>query len=392
VWTIPAVISPDILDFARNLDCNWVGAINVQSQAAYEFDDCHNSVLNYISIYGGKQVKCFYFVEGHGDIQSIKHSIVDLEGQLLDIMPYKDNREFNIIGVIKETENNTRSNYYYRSLAKYNKQEEVELMYYVYQLEDPRNKQPFYIGKGTGNRAKTHLFATGTCDNLYKQNKINAIREDGFEPIIEYIAENIVDEQLAYDIERNMIARYGRKGYDINGILTNVCPDNRPPNHKGKTYEEIYGPEKAKEQRKLRSRLQKERGGYGPSKHSVETRKKFSELNTGSGNPMYGKEHTISAKKLIGEANKKYTGRLNKKSKCYLLTSPSGTTHILWGKEASDFCKELNLSWSTLKMQVQKAQWPIPKKGKTKGWKLEVTNKSSLKQDVDDETFGGLSL
>jgi len=61
-------------------------------------------------------------------------------------------------------------------------------VYYVYQLVDPRNSQPFYIGKGKGRRAKTHLWDVPETRNVYKENKIASIRASGNEPLIEYIA------------------------------------------------------------------------------------------------------------------------------------------------------------------------------------------------------------
>lgn len=122
----------------------------------------------------------------------------------------------------------------------------------------------------------------------------------------------------------------------------------------------------------MRSHLQKQRGGYGPKHHSEETRQKFSERTSGEGNPMYGKHHTDEAKKLIGEANRKYTGRNNRMSKCYKLTSPTGDVNFLWGGELKTFCSNNDLSLSTLKNQIYK-DWGIPKKGKTKGWQLEIT-------------------
>lgn len=243
-------------------------------------------------------------------------------------------------------------------------------MYYVYQLVDPITNLPFYIGKGTGNRAQTHLHESSRDQNKYKTNKIAAIRATGCEPRIEYIAENILDENLAYKIETEMIKHYGRKGYDEGGILTNICLDNRPPSHKGKTYEEIYGAERAIEQRLSRANQQRMRGGYGPSQHSDETKRQISESVT-LAHANRDCSHSDETKNKIGISNSKYIGKLNKNSKAYKLTAPDGTVFSLWGGELMQFCKEHDLSCSTLKMQIQK-QWGVPKKGKTKGWKLEL--------------------
>ena len=84
-------------------------------------------------------------------------------------------------------------------------------IYYVYEYTDPRNNLPFYIGKGKGNRAKQHLWNKSRSHNPYKENKIQSIRSDGYEPKIEYIAENILDENLAHELETKSILFYGRK-------------------------------------------------------------------------------------------------------------------------------------------------------------------------------------
>jgi len=371
MWENPTAISQSLADMAKAMGCDWIGAVLVEPEPGCQLNDCHNNVISHCARHGGEQVIGYYFIQGFGTIQAIKHSVWKKDSSLFDITPYADGREYTIFGTSAQTDSDyTISNCYIHSLDKYLEKQETEYMYYVYQLVDPRNSQPFYVGKGSRNRAKIHLTNCESDRNPYKENKIAAIRQDGFEPIIEYVAENIIDESLAYDIEASVISRYGRKGYETGGILTNVCPDNRPPNHKGKTYEEIYGPERAKQQRELRSKLQKQRGGYGPKKHSSETRKKFSILNTGERNPMYGKQHRDDSKKKIGDANRKYVGKLNKKSKQYKLTSPEGHETVLWGSEAAKYCQENNLSYSTLKMQIQKG-WGIPKKGKTKGWKFE---------------------
>ena len=242
-------------------------------------------------------------------------------------------------------------------------------MYYVYELVDPRNNQPFYVGKGKGRRAKTHLWETPETRNEHKENKIAAIRHEGLEPSIKYVVENIKDEELAYDIETALIKRYGRKGYDKDGILTNICEDARPPNHKGKTYEQIYGVERAKEQRELRARLQKERGGYGPKKHSMNTRKILSQKSSGQNNAMYGKTHSQETKEKIRTNKFTPTGKDHVLSKCYNLISPTGIKYILYGGELNTFCKEHNLSLGTFKKSILE-NWPPSKKGKNKGWKI----------------------
>jgi hypothetical protein len=45
-------------------------------------------------------------------------------------------------------------------------------MYYVYELIDPRNNMPFYIGKGKGRRAKTHLWPKPETRNVYIEKEL----------------------------------------------------------------------------------------------------------------------------------------------------------------------------------------------------------------------------
>jgi len=366
MWSNPHI--DEAKEFAKKIGCDWIGGVKVEAIPSYEKNDCHNNVRIQTSIYGGKKVIGYYFLSGFGTYQAIQHSVWDNDGYI-DITPYPDH--YIIFGRKKEQVLG-KNNYYSCSLDKYNQENEV--MYYVYQIVDPRTNQPFYVGKGTGTRAQQHLWDISREHNKYKDNKIAAIRAEGLEPRIEFIAEDIVDETLAYNIEEELIKKYGRKGYEPDGILTNVCENNRPPNHKGKTYEEIYGPERAEEQRAKRHKLQLEAGGWFKGRnHSEETKNKFREMNSGENNAMWGKHHSDEAKRKIGEKAKLKVGKLNKNSKKYTLTSPEGGEHILYGGELRDFCKENDLSLSTLKKQIQKKDpWGIPRKGKTKGWKLKT--------------------
>jgi hypothetical protein len=98
--------------------------------------------------------------------------------------------------------------------------------YYVYFLVDPEKNQVFYVGKGRKNRAYSHL--KGVKSSKRVQDKIKSIRLRGLEPSITFHQVNLT-EKLAYEIEKEMILHYGRKGIDENGVLMNICEDNRPP-------------------------------------------------------------------------------------------------------------------------------------------------------------------
>lgn len=83
---------------------------------------------------------------------------------------------------------------------------EVEaLAFYIYVYSDPRNNQPFYIGKGTGNRAFAHL---GDKSEGAKVARIREIREAGLEPQIEVLAFGL-DEVTAFKVEAAAIDLIG---------------------------------------------------------------------------------------------------------------------------------------------------------------------------------------
>lgn len=64
-----------------------------------------------------------------------------------------------------------------------------ELGYYVYIYSDPKTKKPFYVGKGIGNRAFSHLsYDVNAEDSNEKLKRIAEIRKRGQEPTIEIIS------------------------------------------------------------------------------------------------------------------------------------------------------------------------------------------------------------
>jgi hypothetical protein len=76
-------------------------------------------------------------------------------------------------------------------------------------------------------------------------------------------------------------------------------------NRKGKTLEEIFGKEKSKELKEIKSKRFSGEGNpmYG-KKRSEETKKKISEANSGKKNGNYGKKLSEEHRKKLSNANK----------------------------------------------------------------------------------------
>jgi hypothetical protein len=223
-------------------------------------------------------------------------------------------------------------------------------MYYVYELIDPRNLEPFYVGKGLGNRASFHLSECSRVktDNQRKYNKIQKIRKYGYEPIVNII-KYFENENDAYDYEECLIKKYGRIRYDNDGILTNICESSRPPSHKGKTYKEIYGDDWMDQVRK-RLKTKYETGNFGGvKKHTEESKRKISQKVSGKNNPSYGVPCSEERKRKISEnAKERYkNGFKSSTSVTYILTDSNGNDHEVFG-ELKKFCKENNISYATM--------------------------------------------
>jgi hypothetical protein len=191
----------------------------------------------------------------------------------------------------------------------------MENIYYVYCLLDPTNYYlPFYIGKGKNKRAQSHLNHTDRNNNIYKENTIKKIREAGMEPTIMYWKSDLT-EDLAYDLEENLIRLFGRKVVDESGILTNICEDARPPNQKGKKYTDPYSQER-------RDKISKANKGKNPWNLGIpltaETKDKISNSRKGSSSWFKGKFHSDESKQKMSEA---------KKDKCF------GKNNNMFGKK-----------------------------------------------------------
>jgi hypothetical protein len=189
-------------------------------------------------------------------------------------------------------------------------------MYYVYSLIDPLSNEIFYVGKGKGNRAELHLNEKyNTTKNRRLLKHINNIRDKGLLPIIDYVEINMSEDD-AYDLERDLICRYGRKGYEKCGTLLNHCIDRRPPDWTGKV-------------------------------HSEETKEKLRQLKLGG-------KHTDEARRnmslsKIGHVHSDETKKKIQKSLCkhkYILKHKDG--RVVETDNLRQFCADNNLNQANM--------------------------------------------
>lgn len=91
--------------------------------------------------------------------------------------------------------------------------------FYVYALVDPRDGQPFYIGKGSGRRVMAHVPNRNSDRNAEKGARIRQIIEAGL-AVEEVIVYDGLTEGEAFRIERAAILETGLEN------LTNIAPGN----------------------------------------------------------------------------------------------------------------------------------------------------------------------
>lgn len=97
-------------------------------------------------------------------------------------------------------------------------------MYYTYILKTPVDNEPFYVGKGKGNRASFHIrsvlgnWKSSRTGNLHKSRTIKKIIKDGFNVIIDLKYFDL--EEHAFQEEKRLIELYGLR--IDGGLLTNL--------------------------------------------------------------------------------------------------------------------------------------------------------------------------
>jgi hypothetical protein len=221
-------------------------------------------------------------------------------------------------------------------------------MFYVYMLTDPRkNDAPFYIGKGSGNRAFSHG-KKKEKGSEFKDNVIDAIRKTGLQHGV-VIVQDLLSEQESWELEKELISKYGRREIDEGGILTNRTPGGSGgPSRIGKKNSESHieavrqanlGNQYCKGRKRPQDEINRISSANTGKKRSIETKRKlseshiglkqtdetkkkradklrglvrteeqkakYSESKTGEKNPMYGKDSPFKGKRHTEESKEK---------------------------------------------------------------------------------------
>lgn len=98
----------------------------------------------------------------------------------------------------------------------------MSIRYYVYAYIDPVTNEPFYIGKGHGDRAYLHLSRPSCYKNLdsFFYRKLHKMIDEGIEPLVFIIKENLTEE-VAYEVESILIHLIGTRAHGT-GPLCNL--------------------------------------------------------------------------------------------------------------------------------------------------------------------------
>ena len=109
---------------------------------------------------------------------------------------------------------------------------------YVYVYRDASG-QPLYVGKGTGPRDLRHRIEMNAGSRTYWHNKLRKMEREGHAYSVERVVEGLTHEE-ACEMERALIAEYGRRNIEPGGILYNLLSggDGASPEDMRRMYED----------------------------------------------------------------------------------------------------------------------------------------------------------
>jgi hypothetical protein len=229
----------------------------------------------------------------------------------------------------------------------------TEERFYVYHIINPITGRLFYVGKGTGCRCKQHL----TDKKEYAFNKrlngyIRNLIESNNNPVIQKIAENLTEED-AYLLEESEIKKYGRVGFEKDGVLLNILDSGRPPKFEGENHP-WWGRSHTPETKAKISKTKKENFAKGINKprsgftQTPETKEKIGDKNRGRKRTPEAIEKTRQANlgRPQSDHQKKRAEEAN--SKRWLVIAPDGTEEIV--VNLSKYCRERRLNNSSMRL------------------------------------------
>lgn len=159
--------------------------------------------------------------------------------------------------------------------------------YYVYQLRLETSAVPFYIGKGTGDRAKRHFHLSRLKTKSHKNNVITKAMAEGVAILTEILFDGL-SEDRAHAKEVELIAFYGRR---VNGgCLTNATDGGEGSSgasHSATTREKLSVANKGKlKSPETRSRMSYAKRVTGSDRKCIsrDSRSRMSESKIGSKN------------------------------------------------------------------------------------------------------------
>lgn len=209
--------------------------------------------------------------------------------------------------------------------------------FYNYILFDPRNNEPFYVGKGSGNRYNDHFAQTMRCskNNKKLENKIKKIhQETGLKPMI-LIINKTTDEQLSFMAEKELILKYRMDGYDLCNLTDGgegFSGRTHTTKSKIKMSVKLTGKKHTDEaKRKIGEASIGNKYNIG-RKASEETKKKMSDVKK-------GKKHSEETKKKMSENNGMKGKKISSEQKTIISNRQKGNKNFL-GKKHSDITKQ----------------------------------------------------
>jgi hypothetical protein len=225
--------------------------------------------------------------------------------------------------------------------------------YYIYVLMDSSKKgtylygdlilnhEPFYIGKGKGDRINRTLYDKSP----FKRNKINKLNKLNIGIISYKIYENL-DNESSIKIEKNLIKGIGRRNLN-EGSLVNMTDggDGRlnsthSPEVRLKISKKLkgvgLGRNHTKETKIKMSISQKgENNGFYSNHHTDKIKESHSDRVSGFNHPMYNKKHTKETKEILKKHRKDKISNDKIKESCQKFNKP-----VLMYSLSMDFIKE----------------------------------------------------